>query len=168
MWPVLCPSLYFSSVASVHLHQCNSTLLLLPYLWPCFAIRTVKATTENISILERDSHGTVTVDSCIIEIILLTYLFIYTNTCSLQYFCTPTAVEVNTSLSYAVVMQFQSTTFTGKQESQHLNMSALDNISQTYLNISPFTEGYCSLLNFSAYETKYSKKLLPSKLKKVQ
>jgi len=38
MWPVLFPSLYFSSVASVHLHQGIFTLLLLPYLWPCFAI----------------------------------------------------------------------------------------------------------------------------------
>jgi len=38
MWPVLYLSLYFSSVASVHLHQCIFTLLLLPYLWPCFGI----------------------------------------------------------------------------------------------------------------------------------
>jgi len=35
---VLYPSLYFSSVASVHLHQNISTLLPLPYLWPCFGI----------------------------------------------------------------------------------------------------------------------------------
>ena len=38
MWPVLCPSLYFSYVASVYLHQGISTLLPLLYLWPCFGI----------------------------------------------------------------------------------------------------------------------------------
>jgi len=38
MWPVLYSSLYFSSVASVHLHQSISTLLPLPYFWPCFGI----------------------------------------------------------------------------------------------------------------------------------
>ena len=38
MWSVLYPSLYFSSLANVHLHQCISTLLPLPYLWPCFGI----------------------------------------------------------------------------------------------------------------------------------
>jgi len=33
MWPVLFPLLYFSSVATVNLHQGISTLLPLPYLW---------------------------------------------------------------------------------------------------------------------------------------
>jgi len=36
MWSALCPSLYFSSVASIHLHQCITTLLPLPYLLPYF------------------------------------------------------------------------------------------------------------------------------------
>jgi len=38
MWPVLYSSLYFSSVGSVHLHQCISTVLPPSYLWPCFCI----------------------------------------------------------------------------------------------------------------------------------
>ena len=36
--PVLYPSLYFSSVASVHLHQNISTVLRVLYLSPCFSI----------------------------------------------------------------------------------------------------------------------------------
>jgi len=38
MWSVLFPSLYFSFIGSVRLHQGISTLLSLPYLWACFGI----------------------------------------------------------------------------------------------------------------------------------
>jgi len=38
MCPVLFPTLYCLFFASVHLHQGISTLLPLPYLWPCFCI----------------------------------------------------------------------------------------------------------------------------------
>jgi len=38
MWPVLFPSLHFSSVASIHLHQGISSLIPLPYLSLCFGI----------------------------------------------------------------------------------------------------------------------------------